>query len=116
MGKPRLRSEFHGIDRQGHRSYHFHYHGDEELIFTPNAEDVIFMSDNISKNRENSIFAQFINVKQSGEETLLTLSLKQIKDRIKQYQRTGKDTSALVSAKQACQKEFPTHLPRRCFA
>ena len=113
-----------GLPRQHRPSHHFHYYGQEELIFDERRQAcrVTFNEQPSSKDRESQILVSFLNIKQTeivtnflGEKfertPILTLTLREIKQRIKDYSCIGKDTSALRAAKAACEKAYPTHRP-----
>lgn len=114
-----------GIPRQSSPRRDFFYYGNEELIFDDRIEACrVEFDDSIpSKNRDNQLIIYFLNIKNpqvmtafSGDEyaqiPITRLSLKEVKQRMKDYKQIGKDTSALYAAVQKCKSEYPTHRPR----
>ena len=112
-----------GIQRLSKPPRDLFFYGNEELIFDQRDNGYCVIEFDIAvagKDRDNQIFATFLNIKKtevvesfSGEKhqktPLIRLSLREIKQRIKDYKRIGKDYTQLNLAKTKCYKEYPPH-------
>jgi len=112
-----------GISRTQTPSKGLFYYGNEELIFDARDNGYCVVEFDIAvarKDRDSQIFATFLNIKKteiiesfSGDRhqrtPLTRLSLREIKQRIKDYKRIGKDYTQLNLAKTKCYKEYPPH-------
>lgn len=114
-----------GIPRASRQGRDFFYYGNEKLAFDDRSDACVIECDPTisSKNRDEQVFATFLDYKNTevvenllGEQfaqvPLRRLSLKDIKQRIKDYNVLGKNTDQLILARDACKKEYPTHCPR----
>ena len=130
----RPKGSFSRGNKSGGRSSNLRSFGNEDFIFDERREScrIEFELASSNKDRENQIFATFLNMKQtqirqsySGEEEyeqtpIVRLSRRQIKQRIKDYNHYNstvdledpekiKCTSALVAARNACTKKYGTN-------
>lgn len=112
-----------GIARTQNPTKELFYYANEELIFDTREDNSCVIEFDLAfagKDRDSQIFATFQNIKKtevrtsfSGEQyqrtPLVRLSLRQIKQRIKDYQRIGKDHNQLNLAKTKCYQQYPPH-------